>query len=402
MKLTKTILSAQLALIGILLCISAPAWANLAANTQIINSAQLSYFNGVKTEYAYASVTVTVSLVASAPTIVPGPPQNTSYAGPGTTLTDSFTITSTANGPDTYNLSAVVSGSTNTTGPTANPTAPSVVLGATITTVGSTGQVIVVPADGTSDGKVNGIAIGATVVINNQTRTVTGISDNATGTSTITLNAVLSGSYVPGAGVLVAEQKVVTTTVTAGTITSVGTDVTVSDTLTAASATTPAATATSGAVLNTFTSGTATLTKYVRNVTTSIAGTGTPYGYGGNNYYLAGVTAKPGDVLEYILIATNSGAGSVSASTITDAVPTSYVTLKIGVYSGGTRDITYIDETPTVHYLTSGPGDDAATYAAPTLTVNVGGATPAAPPAVGGTIPSTKSVIVLYQVTINP
>ena len=398
MKTIKIIILAQLALIGILLSISAPAWANLAANTQIINQAQLSYFDGLTTKTATASVTVTVSLVASAPTIVPGPAQSTSYNGSGTTLTDSFTITSTANGPDTYNLSAAVTGSTNTTGPTVVPTAPNVVLGASVTTIGSTAQVIVVPADGTSNSSVNGIEVGDTVVINGESKTVTGISDNASGTSTITLNSALVGG-APGAGVLVAEKKTITTTVTAGTITSSGTDVTVSANITATSATTPGATATSASILNTFTSGVATLTKYVRNVTVP-SGTGSPYTYGGNNYYLTSVTAKPGDVLEYLLVATNSGAGSVSASVVTDVVPTRYVSLKTGVYSSGTRDVTYVNDAGAASYLTSVPDSDAATYAAPTLTVNVGtGATNSA----GGTIPGgNKSVLVLYQVTVNP
>ena len=398
MKTIKIIILAQLALIGILLSISAPAWANLAANTQITNSATLSYFDGLTTKTATASVTVTVSLVASAPTIVPGPAQSTSYNGSGTTLTDSFTITSTANGPDTYNLSAAVTGSTNTTGPTVVPTAPNVVLGASVTTIGSTAQVIVVPADGTSNSSVNGIEVGDTVVINGESKTVTGISDNASGTSTITLNSALVGG-APGAGVLVAEKKTITTTVTAGTITSSGTDVTVSANITATSATTPGATATSASILNTFTSGVATLTKYVRNVTVP-SGTGSPYTYGGNNYYLTSVTAKPGDVLEYLLVATNSGAGSVSASVVTDVVPTRYVSLKTGVYSSGTRDVTYVNDAGAASYLTSVPDSDAATYAAPTLTVNVGtGATNSA----GGTIPGgNKSVLVLYQVTVNP
>ena len=165
MKTIKTIIVAQLALLGILLCISAPAWANLAANTQIINQAQLSYYDGSTTRYAYASVTVTVSLVPAAPTIVAGPPQTTSYNGCTTTLTDSYTITATSNGPDTYNLSATVSGSTNDTSPSAVPTASTVALGATVTTVGSTGTVLVVPYDGVTDGMDNGIAVNATVVI---------------------------------------------------------------------------------------------------------------------------------------------------------------------------------------------------------------------------------------------
>jgi hypothetical protein len=302
-----------------------------------------------------------------------------------------------------------VSSSNNTGNPGLNaiPTASTVTLGATVTTSGSTGIAIVVPYDGTNDGKANGIALNATVIIGGHQGTVNTIVENpATGLTTITLFALLDSSYVPGAGVLVAEQKTIQTTVTAGTIITTGTDVTVSDTMTATSGSGSGPAFTSGSVLNTYTSGIATLAKYVRNVSTNVAGTGTPYIYGGFNYYLAGVTAKAvpptPDTLEYLLIATNiSTTGTVPAAVVTDAIPTSYVTLKTGVYTGG-KDITYIDETPTVHYLTVNAVGSAATYAAPTLTVNVGGATPATPPAAGGTIPATKSVVVLYQVTLNP
>jgi hypothetical protein len=414
MKRIKTIILAQLALLGILLCISAPAWANLAANTQIINSADLSYWDGSKTAHATASVTVTVNMVPGAPTLAAGLPQTTSYNGCGTTLTDSFTITAGSNGPDTYNLSAAVvvgPGTQNSTSPTAVPTPTTTVfLGATVTTTGvgsPDASHITVPYDGTNDGIVNGIAVGATVVIGGtQEKTVTAITEYPRSLpsvpiayAVITLNSPLSG--VPGAGVLVAEKKTIQTLVTSGCIVTSGTDVTVTDTITATSGSGTGPATTSGSVLNTYTSGIATLTKYVRNVSVP-SGTGTPYIYGGNNYYLAGVTAKPGEVLEYALIATNtSTTGSVSAAVVTDAIPTSYVTLKTGMYTGG-KDITYIDETPIVHYLTVNAVGSAATYAAPTLTVNVGGASPATPPAAGGTIPATKSVVVLYQVTLNP
>lgn len=405
MKQIKTIILAQLALLGLLLCISAPAWANLAANTQILNKANLSYWDGTQTKVSSAEVTVTVSMVCTVPTLTPGAPQTTSYAGPGTTRTDSFIITSGSNGPDTYNLSAAVSGSTNTTGPTAVPVTATVQLGATVTTVGSTGTVIVVPADGNLTGEmpgVNGIAVGDTVVINGNERTVIAISDPATGTATITLNAALDSGYMPGSGVIVGERKTVNTTVTAGTITVSGVDVTVSDTLTATSCSgSGAATSPAGPILNTFTSGVGTLTKYVRNISTP-SGNGTPYGYGGNNYYLTGVTAKPGDTLEYVLVSTNSSlTGPVSSAVVTDAIPTAYVTFKTGVYTGA-RDITYVDETPTAHYLTAAAGDDAGVYSAPNLTVNVGGVTPPIPPAAGGEIPALKTVLVLYQVTVNP
>ena len=142
--------------------------------------------------------------------------------------------------------------------------------------------------------------------------------------------------------------------------------------------------------------GLASFAKYVRNVTVP-GGSGTPYAYGGNNYYLAGITAKPGDILEYIMVSTNIGTGTVSASVVTDSLPTSYVSLKTGGYSGGT-DITYVNEAGTASYLTAAGDTDAASYAAPTLTVNVGtGATSSA----GGTIPAGKRVFVLYQITVN-
>jgi hypothetical protein len=378
-----------------------PAWANLAANTQIINQAQLSYNDGVATKIATASVTVTIGLVAAAPNIVPGPPQSTSYTGAATTLTDSYTITAGANGPDTYNLTAAVTGSTNTSGAIAASTAPAVALGASVTTVGSTTTTIVVPADGNLPGEmpgVNGIQVGDTVVINGESRTVTAISDNPSGTSTITLNAALGAA--PGVGVLVAEQKVLTVTVTAGTITTGGTDVTVSAAITATSVSSAGATLTSGPVLNTFTSGVATLTKYVRNVSVP-SGSGVPFIYSGINYYPAGVTAKPGETLEYILVAANSGSGAVSASVVTDILPTSYVTLKANAYGVG-KEISYVSDTNVVTTLTAAVDADTAKYdaALKTLTVYVGtGATNAA----GGSIPGgNKSVLVLYQVTLNP
>lgn len=401
MRMKQTIILIQLMMVGMILFASAPAWANLAANTQIINQAQLSYNDGASTKTATASVTVTVALVAAAPNIVPGPPQTTSYTGPGTILTDSFTITAGANGPDTYNLSSVVTGSTNTAGATAVPTAASVTLGASVTTVGSTTTTVVVPSDGNLPGEmpgVNGIQVGDTVVINGDVRTVTAISDNASGTSTITLNAALS--VAPGVGVLVAEQKVVTVTVNSGTIAAPGTDVTVSANITATSATSAAATTTSGSVFNTYTSGVATLTKYVRNVSVPIVGTGVPYIYTGINYYPAGVTAKPGEILEYILVASNSGLGAISASVVTDVLPTSFVTLKANAYAAG-KEITYVSDTNVATTLSSALDGDAAKYdaALKTLTIYVGtGATNAA----GGSIPGgNKSVLVLYQVTLN-
>lgn len=380
---------------------AASAWANIAANTQIINQATLSYNDGAGTRTATASVTVTISLVPAALTIVPGANQSTSYSI-SATLTDSFTVTSGANGPDTYNITTTVTDQTNNgNDATATPVVATVTLGSSVTTAGSTATVIVVPADGNLAGEVpgvNGIAVGDTVVINGEARIVSSIVDNPTGTSTITLASALSGA--PAAGVVVGERQVIQATVTPGTITTPGTDVTVSVTATVTSQTSAGATATSTpAILNTFTSGVANLSKYVRNITKPGTGTGVAYVYNSINYYPAGVTAEPGNTLEYILVAANtSTSGGVSASIISDALPTTFVTFKSNVYSGN-ADVTYVSDTNVVSYLTETGGDDQATYSAPTLTVYVGtGATSSA----GGTIPLSSRVLVLYQVTVNP
>ena len=143
-------------------------------------------------------------------------------------------------------------------------------------------------------------------------------------------------------------------------------------------------------------SGQAGFAKYVRNVTTSAAGTGAVYSYNSMNYYTSGVTAKPGEILEYLLVSTNTS-GTLSEAVVTDVLPTGYVSLKTGGYTGGS-DITYVNEVGAASYLTAAASDDAATYATPILTVNVGaGATSSA----GGTISTGKRVLVLYQVNVN-
>jgi uncharacterized membrane protein len=385
----------------------------MAANTQITNAAQLSYNDGAVVKTAIASVTVTVSLVPAAPTIVAQGPYTTQYAGPATTLNDTFVITAGSNGPDTYNLTAAVVTDVNGTGAGVVVIAPvSIVLGASVTVSGSTATIINVPSDGVSNASVNGIEVGDQVVINSEVHTVSAISDNASGTSTITLASALTGG-APAAGVLVEEQKIIQTQVTSGTITTPGTNLVVTDTITATSTTTPFPAVTSSpATTNTFTSGLATLTKYVRNVTTDNHTAGsTSYAFNGNTYYwkdntmgAPAVNAKPSEVLEYILVAANIGTGSVTASVITDVVPATYVSFKMGAYGGVGKDVMYWPDSTvpaTSSKFTAAAGDDAAVYVTSTLTVNVGGATPPIPPAAGGTIAAGKSVIVTYEVTVN-
>jgi uncharacterized repeat protein (TIGR01451 family) len=383
------------------------AFANTAANTQIFNQATLSYSDGATSRTATASVIVTVSLVPAAPTIAAGPPQSTSYAGPATVLHNTFVVTNNGNGPDTFTLSTLITGSTNTTGPGAavvNPLAPATLaLGGTITISGCTTTAIKVPSDGSAaDSTVNGITGGSTVVIAGEVRTVSLVVDpGGTGTATITLASPLTSA--PGAGVTVGEQKAVTVDVTAGTITTAGTDITVAKNLTATSTHAPNPTLTSASITDTYTSGVASLTKYVRNLTTSQAGTGIKLTHNTADYYPSGITAKTGDVLEYILLATNSGSGPVTASVITDILPTEFVTLKTGVYPGAT-DLAYESDTGVFSYLTQANDGDTGYYNAGTSTirVNVGtGATANNGTNLGGSIGAGKSVYLYYQVTVK-
>ncbi len=371
--------------------------AAVAANTRIVNQATLTYDDGTGTRTATANVTVTVALVPGAPGLDQPPDASTAYAGPGTTLTFVYTVTAGGNGPDTYTITTSVTGSTNTTGPGASAPA-TVTLGATITTSGSTVSVLRVPSDGSADSSVNGIEVGNTVLVNGQVRTVTAISDPAAGFATITLNSPLPAA--PAAGVPVYEQQQFSVVVDSGTIVTGGSDITVTVDTTAASS----AGSDTDQVVATFTSGSATLTKYVRNLSwaagntggtgaTSITVNGTTY-----DYYTGGVKGRPGDVLQYVLVAANTSSAAVGNSTITDVLPTAYVTFKPDVYAA-TGDVIYIDETGTEHQLTQEADSDQATYASGTLTVHVGAGSNSSG---GGSIPAGVSVTVAYQVTINP
>lgn len=375
------------------------AHAALPANTQITNAAQLSYFDGSATQTASSSVTVTVALVPSAPAVVSGSDQTTAYTTTDTELNNTFTVTATSNGPDSYSLTpAIVGTPTNTTGASVSLTSPAspVTLGATITLAGSTATVLNVPSDGTADSVVNEIAVGDTVVVNGEARTVSAVSDpGGSGTATITLDSALSAA--PSAGVTVAERVTVTVNVKSGTITTSGQSIVVVKNLTVASTTDGTETTTSGNVTDTFTSGLATFTKYVRNVTHPVAGS-TSIAYQGQTYYRSGVTAVTGDALEYLLVVTNSGTGSISQAYITDNLPVTYAAFNTTAYNGGAAAVTYYDESDTASYLTAAADADQATWSSPTLTVYVGtGATSSS----GGTIAAGASVHVLYQVTVQ-
>jgi len=304
-------------LIGALFAVTgvvSTAHAVAPANSIITNTASLTY-TGLATPIT-ASVDISVTLVASAPTLS-APADNTVAEGQPSSAT--YTITTTSNGPDTYNLTGATTPNNVTGNSSAAYTPASVILGATapaaLATAGT--SVITVPADGVADTNVNGIAVGDSVVIGGAVYTVASVTDNATGTSTITLATTLAANAP--IGTLIAEQQSFTMDLaTVGSVTTPGAaDVTV--VTTATSVADPAQTSSDTHVSNVLQ---VTMNKYVRN-TTNPNGTG-PVLINGQNYFptAGGVTAVTGDVLEYAIVVTAPAGAGINGASITDAVPT--------------------------------------------------------------------------------
>jgi hypothetical protein len=384
------------------------AWANVAANTQIINKATLTFTGGS----AAASVIVTVALVPSTPniSITSG---NTAYTAPNTpSLTDSVIITATANGPAQYTVTPTVTASTNVLA--SNPatvdiggaSSTSVQVGASVTTGTSGTTFVTVPAGGASgnNATVNGIGVNSTIVFiaNGVTYTeqVTSTTDNGDGTFKLNWTAPIASA--PIAGTLVAEQKTVNVTVLPGTVSATGAPITVTVQAQVTTTGAGAVTATT-APPNSWTTPSANIlfTKYVRNVSTPVTGTGaTSFTINTvtSAYYTGGVTGKPGDTLEYVLVATNNGAADLNGCAIADVLPTAYVKLASpGPYGG--KDVFYIDSNGATYQITAAAvGANQASYVAPNLNVSVGIGANAT---TTGAIPAGKSVTVAYQVTIQ-
>ena len=399
------------------------ALANTAANTQIINSAKLTYTGGS----ANATVTVTVALVPSTPN-VSITDNNSVYSGPNTpAITDTVTITATANGPALYTVTPSVFASTNVlAGSPASVSAvtPSVTIGATVTTGTSGATFVTVPA-GTASGSgsaVNGIGVGSTIVfaVNSHSYAVQVTSTNDNGNGTFSINWASAIADVPPAGLLIAEQKTVNLNVLPGTVQTAGTNITVT---VSASVSSPNATTANitNAHANFWTSPSLNVSfnKYVRNLSHPVTGGGqtitTTINGSSNTYYTTGVTgappnpnavpATPGDTLEYVVVALNkagTGIPDLTGCAISDQIPTNYVNFLPGAYGGAGNDIFYIDTTGATFKITAGaPGSFQASFVAantPNLIVNVG---VGANSSTTGTIPNGQQVTIAYQVVIK-
>lgn len=375
------------------------AFAGTAATATVRNVVTVDYQNAaaVSQPTLTASVDVIVNLVKGTATV--SAPANQTVAG--VVATYSYDVTNTSNGINTYNISAGVTES-NITGSTAVPSVSSVTLGATTVTTGTTitaagTTVITVPRDSLADSSVNGIAAGDTIVIGGAVYTVASVSDQQAPvapsmlvTTTITVNGNGTLQAVT-AGTLIAERQTITLAVTPGSLTSSSTDGTVNGTLTVDDGTTTPAT---DGTVTTVTSIGLTVTKYVRNVTAPVVGSGTAVTVGADDYYPSGVTANPGEVLEYLIVASKSASASnATAIKVSDPIPpfTTYEagTMKIGgvaVLDGDNdADAGETDGNVVYFYPGTGGSDGAAGFGNGT----------------GGTLGASQSRQMTFQVKVQ-
>lgn len=331
--MNERLMSRRLLAFGLLLvawAMSSAAWAVTPANTQLTATATLTY-TGNSTGIT-SSTTVAVQLVPSAVTIAStfSAPTASVNIAEGGAYSATYTIQSNANGPDTYTIATSYSNTNTVTGmisPTVT-TASATDVASTTVTLGATAAEtaapagatsITVPSDGTADNSVNGIAANDTVIIGGNKYTVASVTDNASGTSTITLKTALTTAVSVGEGIY---QYVSFTNQIANVGTQNGATNILDLQTTVTSNTSSGAVYTSAITINVVA---ISMTKYVRDVTTPSTGT-TPATYNGHTYYQSGVQAKPGDTLEYLLVVQTSTAG-ISGAVLTDVLPnfTSYV-----------------------------------------------------------------------------
>jgi uncharacterized repeat protein (TIGR01451 family) len=351
-----------------------------ASNTTISNQATVNFNDagGVpQTAVVSAAALVTVALVPSAPN-VSSPAAVSTGQGVNTTLT--YTVTTAANGPDTYTI-ASGDALSNVTGGTATPSTTTITLGATslaaAAAIGNT--TITVPYDGNaSNTSINGLVPGAVgtgsvVVIGGNTYTVTAIVKSpGTNLATLTLDHAIAGT-AGALGAVVPEQKTFTVLVAPGTVTTgtSGTD-TVTTTVTSNTAPNPVGTQGTPTVV-TVNRPTLTVTKQV-----SVDGGAT---------YTSNPQAAPGTTLTYKITASNTGTSSATSVSFQDAIP-QFLTYKAGTGKSASAGA-------TLYSAATGLTDNAGGYtiAGSTVTYTPAGA--------AGTVAASGVLVLFFQVTIN-
>lgn len=333
------------------LLLAPQAWANTGGGATIHNFATLTYTGnatGIK-----AAVNVTVQTLASKPTMTaPTLAQTVPSYG---TADYTFTVTSTANGADTFALNAASVDSNTTGAPGISflqgaSVVTSLSLGGSVTSAASGNNTLSIPA-----GSQTNLAVGDTIVVGGNAYTINSVTagtvastDTGTGVSTPEVPTVLALTPVgaapaitPGSvpvGSLVSEQVVLTQRVVASAPSSSSVTATHTVNFTATSSATNLSGNTvvydssvdGGTTVTTVILASNSLVKLVRNVSRAAANSAAtgPVSCGTNTYYAAGVVSKPGEELEYCLRASvATGQPALSNAVLQDEVPpfTTYV-----------------------------------------------------------------------------
>jgi len=232
-----------------------------------------------------------------------------------------YTITATANGPDSYDFSS--DDTTTNMDADAGFTTPSATLGgttvATAIIIGVTN--IVVPFDGTDDSIVNGIAVGDTIVIDPsgtaEVRIVDSIDESSGGAgNTVTITLTVATASAHASGLIIGERASVTVVATTDEVTTGASGThSVLTTATSVADNTQNTTQTTATVI-TVRRPALVITKYVRNITDTALTGASPITIDTDTWYGTGVTGKPGDVLEYLIVVDNTDPDAAVASNI--------------------------------------------------------------------------------------
>lgn len=440
-----------------------------AANAILQNTVTVNFDNsaGLAQPAVSASVSITVLLKPATPTLTKtgSSPTNLNTVVETQTFTIDYTITSNANGPDTYALSyalgtesSIQAGSPTTV----NAGSPSsVTLGATTVVenytsmaagLGTGGEGDCVTPDtgyctikvandnSNTDGIVNGLAAGDAVELGTSGTVCTiktgGITDNGGAVTDVTVaggysTIVLQNCSAADASISVGDgmygQQSITVSLTAGKIdqTSGATSSTGTVTTTAQGAS-PSAAATDAQGYTIILPHIA-VSKLVRDITNPIVGdtttnpgndaNGNPIrsvltvndGSGSATFYKTGVKAKPGDVLEYAVIVENVGSTDATNVTLQDNLTafTTYQASSLIDIEAGTLSCTTNAWTCSAT-VTTGPttltdvaGDDAGTYNAGPPPSVSINPGTGATASTGGTVSTGNVSIVFYKVKVD-
>lgn len=368
-----------------LLTLTGPGAALAATGTSggatVYNWVSVTYTSGSYTApavYAYNSVTVTT--LAAIPTVSIAPATRTVV--PAAFVTYSTSITSNANGQDTYSLSytrTAMPGVSPESGDAFSPVSPIVLWGGTTTSAasGAGPYTISFPGGTLTSGNTNttcDLVAGTSIVViaGNQYK-VTAISVGAPNTAVsgaasnevygvLTVTPIGASPPLTGVncpiGTTVGEFKKVEFSFTAGTPTIWGTDGSYTHTNTVASATNVAITATTAGVVTTVESPKLTITKRCWAPAGAFANPIVLANYAGSG---VSCTAKPGDTIEYLITVTNSNANPLSVASsvnVIDPVPPVYTTYTTtSTYAGNnTTTLTAVPDAGGTSKLTSGNG----------------------------------------------